>query len=292
MTSHVTLPVVVGVDGSESARIAVRWAAVEAALHDAPLHLVYVIGAPLDNGPGITTVPVRYETFREAGEDALDEAIQVATGAVADRGGVEMARFVVGGMPIPVLTERSKQARLLVVGSRGLGAIRRGLLGSVGAAVSRHAHCSVAVIPDHDRVDRSAGAVVVGVEGADADVDVVALTVAFDEAAHRDAELVAMHVWTMGGITSAAALRAECDMLLSERLAVFRERHPEVRTRQVVAEDSPVKRLREASDEAQLLVVGTHDSGWAAELISGSVSQAVTHHATCPVVIARSAESK
>ncbi|NUS42688.1 MAG: universal stress protein [Mycobacteriaceae bacterium] len=283
MTTQVNPPVVVGVDGSESARAAVRWAAAEAASHGAPLHLVYVIGAPLDYGPGLGVVPIDYETFRKAGDEAIADAAKSAEEAAA----VKVSAFVVGGNPTTVLLERSREARLIVVGTRGLGAVKRGVLGSVSTAVSRRAHCPVAVIPD--QAEHTAGAVVVGVDGTEADSPAVAI--AFDEASHRDAELVVLHVWTMDGILSTATLRTEAYALLSESMAGYRERYPEVRMRRTVVENSPVKRLVEASDTAQLVVVGTHNPGLVAELIFGSTSQAVAHRTHCPVIIAKAPEA-
>jgi nucleotide-binding universal stress UspA family protein len=96
---------------------------------------------------------------------------------------------------VPVLIEESGNARLIVLGSRGLGGFSGILVGSTAVALVVHGHCPVAVIrgtkpgeapPFH-------GPVVVGVDGSPASDS--ALAMAFDEASWRGADLVAVHTW-------------------------------------------------------------------------------------------------
>ncbi|WP_454197348.1 universal stress protein [Nocardia sp. Marseille-Q1738] len=279
-------PVLVGVDGSLTALAAARWAAAYAANRRAPLHIVYAIGAPIDFGPGIGVPQFDYDRYRQEGRDALDAARESAVATSAPVGELDITTDLVEAPPIPVLRDRSKTARLLVIGTHGLGVFNRSILGSVGTALARHAVCPVTVVPE--KADGFDGPVVVGVDGSRCSAD--AIGIAFDEAAHRGAELVAVHTWSeFFRYISRAEMREEAEELLSQSLAGYGERYPEVRVRRVVVEDRPAKRLLDEGENAQLIVVGSHGRGGFAGMTLGSVSQAVLHGAKVPVIIARSA---
>ncbi|MEU0506146.1 universal stress protein [Nocardia sp. NPDC005998] len=281
-------PVLVGIDGSDAAAEAVRWAAVEAAHHQAPLHIVYCIGAPMDFGPGIAFNQIDYDTYRAAGAASVAAAREFATAATTPVGELDITTFVVEAPPIPVLLERSTDARLLVVGTRGLGAFRRGLLGSVSTAVARHAHCPVAVIPEPENYtpDRLLGPVLVGVDGSASSSR--AIEIAFDEADRRDVALRAVLTWSeLNRYIPRADLQQEAEELLSESLAGYAEKYPDLEVQRVVAEDRPTRRLLAESALAQLIVVGSHGRGGFAGMTLGSVSQAVLHAIDCPIIIAR-----
>ncbi|MGW5919657.1 universal stress protein, partial [Nocardia fluminea] len=141
-------PVVVGVDGSEQSRIALRWAAEYAAHHRAPLQIVYAIDVPVDYGPGLSGPLFDAERLRSHGESVVAAAETEAAETAASTAEIAISTAAVTGSPVAVLRERGDKARLLVVGSRGLGAIRRTLLGSVSTSLARHAACPVAVIPE------------------------------------------------------------------------------------------------------------------------------------------------
>jgi nucleotide-binding universal stress UspA family protein len=135
--------VVVGVDGSDHARHALRWALDEARLRKAHLDVVTAWQLPLTGGiPSAAAVdPIVYERAAErivadaiATENTTDVATLIAPRALA-------------GHPADVLLDAAAAADLLVVGSRGHGAFKRALLGSVATHVSHHATCPVVVIP-------------------------------------------------------------------------------------------------------------------------------------------------
>ncbi|WP_433726760.1 universal stress protein [Nocardia sp. CA-129566] len=281
-------PVLVGIDGSGVAAEAVRWAAVDAIHHHAPLHIVYGIGAPMDFGPGIAFDRIDYDAYRATGASAVAAASEFATAAAAPVGELDISTFVVEAPPIPVLLDRSKDARMLVVGTRGLGAFRRGLLGSVSTAVARHAHCPVAVIPEPENYtpDRLLGPVLVGVDGSPASVR--AIEIAFDEAARRDTAVRAVLTWSeFNRYIARADMQKEAEQLLSESLAGYAEQYPDLEVQRVVAEDRPARRILAESEDAQLIVVGSHGRGGFAGMTLGSVSQAVLHATDCPMIIAR-----
>lgn len=129
-----TGPVVLAVDGSASAAPAVALAFEEAALRDAPLTAVHAWLGPVEREPG----------------DLLAEAL---AGCRERHPDVVVREEMVRGAARAVLVERSAQAQLLVVGTRGLGGLRGLLLGSVSHAVLHHAECPVLVVPPAPQPD-------------------------------------------------------------------------------------------------------------------------------------------
>ncbi|MGY4103073.1 universal stress protein [Nocardia sp. R16R-3T] len=288
MSTDINPPVLVGIDGSDAATEAVRWAAVDAVHHRAPLHIVYGIGAPMAFGPGVAFDQIDYDLYREAGKAAVASARVFATAAAAPVGELDIATFVVEAPPIPVLLERSEDARMLVVGTRGLGAFRRGLLGSVSTAMAMHAHCPVAVIPEPENYtpDRVLGPVLVGVDGSASATR--AIEIAFDEADHRNVAVLAVLTWSEFNLyLSRADMQQEAEKVLSESLAGYAEKYPDLKVERVVVEDRPARRILAEAQHSQLIVVGSHGRGGFAGMTLGSVSQAVLHATDCPLIIAR-----
>jgi nucleotide-binding universal stress UspA family protein len=97
---------------------------------------------------------------------------------------------------VPALVDLSKEAQMVVVGSRGRGPFARSLLGSVSSGLIRHAQCPVAVIHDEDPLmpHPAKAPVLVGIDGSP--VSEVATAIAFEEASSRGVELIALHVWS------------------------------------------------------------------------------------------------
>ncbi len=174
-------PILAAVDGSASSYQAVAWAAAEAALHRCPLHIITSMAVPPGFGPGSQPAEADLKWLRRDGERVLTEATRVArTAAPGEEPAITTE--VSFELVIPLLIERSAQARMLVVGSRGLGAFQRGVLGSVSTATTHHAHCPVAVIHGISAIDAVSARqpVLVGVDGTGNSVPAVEL--AFEEA--------------------------------------------------------------------------------------------------------------
>ncbi|MGY1900436.1 universal stress protein [Nocardia gipuzkoensis] len=284
--------ILAAVDGSASSYQAVAWASAEAALHRCALHIITSMAIPIGFGPGISMGEADLEWMRRDGERILTEAARVArTASPGDEPAITTE--VSFELVIPLLIERSAQARMLVVGSRGLGAFQRGLLGSVSTATTHHAHCPVAVIHGISAIDAVSARqpVLVGVDGTDNSVPAVEL--AFEEASRRKVDLVALHAWsdTSGldvPVRGWDGARESAEAVLAENLAGWNERYPDVAVRRIVTADRPARSLLEESANTQLVVVGTHGRGGFASTVLGSTSNALLHSIDVPMIVVRS----
>ena len=277
-------PVVVGVDGSASAYRAVEWAAGEAHRRGVGLRLVRAFSWTTADHP--TGWVARYrDEMLDVSRRQVARAVRVAADTRPD---VEVESQVEIGAPIEVLSSEARRAQLLVLGDRGLGEVAGLVLGSVAVSLAARGACPVVVV----RGERAGadGPVVVGVDGSP--VSEAALAFAFDAAAARGVDLVAVHAWSPTAIDEELASLVEWDAsaesaVLAERLAGWGQKYPQVAVRRTVVRDGAVRALVTASAGAQLVVVGSRGRGNAAGLLLGSVSHGVLHGAHCPVAVVR-----
>jgi nucleotide-binding universal stress UspA family protein len=132
--------IVVGVDGSEASRDALRWAAQQAALTGAQLRVVMSWYIPTS----AYWLPMPEDIDAEkATRDILDRTLHETLG---DTPTISVSTVVAEGHPAPVLIDQSQDADLLVVGSRGHGEFTGMLLGSVSEHCVSHAGCPVVVV--------------------------------------------------------------------------------------------------------------------------------------------------
>jgi len=148
----VTRVIVVGVDSSDGAKAALRFALEEAKLRDASLRAVHAwqfasIGAPAIEAGTQPLFGIEHAEAQRSVEASLEAALEEA---IPDPGPVDVERRIVEGTAAGALVDESRGADLLVVGSRGLGGFRGLLLGSVGRQVTHHAACPVVIVP-HER---------------------------------------------------------------------------------------------------------------------------------------------
>jgi nucleotide-binding universal stress UspA family protein len=282
---------VVGVDGSPSSMVAVEWAAKDAALRGEPLTLLHVVMPPVTVSLPRVAVPAGFQRWQEdAGKVILDDAAALAEKAVTPRT-VAIERRIVSGLPIVTLAEMSRHAVMVVVGCRGHGRLGR-ILGSVGLGLAQHGHGPVAVVHDDDPpLPESAFApVVVGIDGSP--TSEAATAQAFEEAARRGVDLVAVHAcmdWSGSEhpFDERAALAAGGPEVLAQGIAGWQDRYPDVTVQRMVVTDHAAEHLVEQSRHCQLVVLGSRGLGGFAGLLLGSVSSAVVQSARAPVLVAR-----
>ncbi|MCU1668425.1 MAG: UspA protein [Blastococcus sp.] len=279
-------PVVVGVDGSDAALAAARFALDEAWRRSAPLLVVTAVPWPYD---GLVGEPLDIELpglLRTSAQSVLQAAMKALAPIDDD---VPVRTRVVDGDPVTVLRDASEDAQLVVLGSRGVGGVAGLLLGSTASRVVAHAGCPVIVLPGDCGVQVSERrSVVVGIEGRQGDDDVLAF--AFAEAAARGADLLAVHVWqevvldaslrTVGPLIDWSGVVTDEERGLAEVLAGWRAKEPDVVVREAVIRDRTAPALVAASMTAQLLVVGHR-----ARHAPGSTTHGVLNRGRCPIAV-------
>ncbi|MFE9880717.1 universal stress protein [Streptomyces sp. NPDC005784] len=287
--------VVVGVDGSSSSLAAVEAAAREARWRRAELRVVHAIWPVIVPGP----VPMGAAPFGPA-EGVLPAAAERLVTEALHRAGdvapeVEVTHEVVAGEALTVLELQSRDADLVVIGSRGRGGFVGMLLGSTAVYLAAHSRCPVMVVREQRE---AAGPIVLGVDGSRAGEKAVDFT--FAEAALRGADIVALHVWTpdnvpvsppqVPDVRGPGTVAEGEERLLAQALAGRQEKYPDVSVRHELVHGVTHEALIEASRTAQLVVVGARGRGGFTGLLLGSVSQALLHHAHCPVAVVRGKE--
>ncbi|RZU74302.1 nucleotide-binding universal stress UspA family protein [Micromonospora kangleipakensis] len=281
--------ILIGYDGSEDATVALNWALDEAGRSGRPVRLAYVfewLTVAGWIGPGLAPGVWPDEHARRQVEDLVRKA---AADAAAERPGLTVRGEVFDGPPALVLQERSAEAGMLVLGSRGHGGFGGLLAGSTAVSVTAHAHCPVVVVRDGQAA--TSGPVVVGVDGSESSLR--ALGFAVERAQQRDVPLRVIRAWEPPGERwvppgfdpeeASATERAAVE----EELAGWRESFPAVEVDLRVSPGNPAALLVEASREAQLVVVGSRGRGGLRGMLLGSVSQQLLHHAHCPVAVVR-----
>ncbi len=294
--------ILVGVDGSAASLHALDWAVQEAGVHGLGLRLVcgYALpsfaAASLDGG---------YAALDDSAIRAGAEAVVTEAAERVASSGIPVSSHVMVGDAAAVLIDESTRVQMAVVGTRGGGGFAERLLGTVSAALPAHASCPTIVVPtkrlakgapqqDEPPVIHPVQRVVVGLDGsAQAEL---ALHWAIREAKAWDAELVAVTGVPLGAATGALSwlpaaidqdqviqdVRAALDVLI-DRVAASEPGTPPIKRK--VLEGTGAQLLTEFSGESDLVVVGSRGRGGFAGLLLGSTSQAVLHHAPCPVMV-------
>jgi len=274
-------PVVVGVDGSATALLAVRWAAERARRDGLPLRIVHAYELPLGHPAGGTEESV-LKDLRRAGRRALDEARDVV-GLLAP--GLDLETGLAAMPAATGLVRESGHASVLVAGNRGHSALANLLVGSTALALASHAHCPLVLVRNGADGSPRTGPVVVGVDGTAASEAAIAF--AFAEADAADAPLVALHAYAESVLETALAgnntpldrtlQRELAEKALAERLAGWQEKYPRVRVERDAVHDRAARALRRCARTARLVVVGRRGRASCHGFGLGSTSQHLLH---------------
>jgi nucleotide-binding universal stress UspA family protein len=291
---------VVGVDESAGSARAVDWAAAEAARRHGSLRLVHAAAdlTPFGaEGAVYGVVNLDPGQMDEHAAMAMSRATALLDRVAADvrrtHPALEVTTRLVRDNAAAALRQESEDAGLTVVGSRGAGRLTGVILGSVALTIASDNPAPVAVIHRHDPIDPT-GPVVVGVDASPSSAGAIAL--AIEEAALRNTGLVAVHSWNDFVIdqefpelpltVDLDAIEQEEYALLSEQLAGWQDKYPDVQIQHNVVRRRPTHALLDASKHAQLLVVGSRGRGGFTGLLLGSTSHALIAHGFCPVIVA------
>ena len=139
--------IIVGFDGSDNAVRTLQWAMKEAAVHHAPLTVLAVHPVAASYWTGDPTSSPGDRTAEETARQAAEKAVAAAAGQLGGPGPASVAVRAISGIPAQALIEASRNADLLVVGSRGGGGFASLAMGSTSIQVVHHAHCPVVVVP-------------------------------------------------------------------------------------------------------------------------------------------------
>jgi nucleotide-binding universal stress UspA family protein len=277
MSGHLdTGPLAVGVDGSDSALRAARWAAARARRRGVGLRLVHAFELPVRHLSDFAEQRGIRDFLHTQGDRWLAET-RAAVVATAPEAPVEVVSA--DGSAAELLVKESATASLVVLGTRGLGGFTGLLIGSTAITVAARAHCPMVVLGGAGEVPID-GPVVLGVDGKTSEA---AIGFAFAEAALRDADLVVVHSRTEDRDLSLD----EATKMLAERLSVYEEKYSEVQITYTVVRDRPARALLAHAATAQLVVVGTRGRSGFRGLVLGSTSQQLLHHSPCPVAVVR-----
>jgi nucleotide-binding universal stress UspA family protein len=138
--------IIVGVDGSGHSQRALAWAMKEAAIRHVPLTVLTVHEAIRGYYSGVALYPddpARTEQAREAAQAETDKVLAGLDGPRPESVTVK----AVHGFPVEELINASRDADVVVLGSRGVGGFTRLMLGSTAGQVVQHAHCPVLIVP-------------------------------------------------------------------------------------------------------------------------------------------------
>ncbi|MFE0512998.1 universal stress protein [Streptomyces sp. NPDC058964] len=281
-----TLPLVAGIDGSDSSLLALDWAVDEAGRLGAPLRVVYA------------SLWERYELALPAtvqgrpSEQVLAEHVVASAAERAERRNpdVKVTTDILLEEPAAALVREGDGASALVTGSRGRGRLKGTLLGSVGLAVAGRARCPVIVVRGdaagtagrHERILLGVG---------DSDTSPGAVRFAFREAELRGCVLDVIRAWRSPACRSrhredaANSPEAEASALLDTLLEGVVAEHPQVRVHRTTLEGPAGKILVNRSAAADLVVVGARRRTSPVGFQLGPVSHALLHHALCPVAV-------
>jgi nucleotide-binding universal stress UspA family protein len=269
---------VVGVDGSEHSRMALRWAVAAGDAAGVPVRAVQSWIHPRSAVLPIAPVPVSAEEMDEQTHEAIATIVTDTLGS-SDSVTIDVLRGPPAGAVLQTVTPDS----VLVLGSRGLGGFAGLLLGSVSQECVEYASCPVVVVRT-DRVVGDGDVILVGKDGSEGAQRALAWALALASA--TGAELRAVHAWR--------AVESERPPRTGERLRSRAADAVQGWTQQVgdeieseEMEGDPRDVLVRAADRLApaLTVVGRRGAGGLRSMRLGSTANHLVRHGTTNVAV-------
>ncbi|WP_199685829.1 universal stress protein [Antrihabitans sp. YC2-6] len=290
-------PIVAAVDGSWSAAQAALWAADLATRLHCTLEIVHALPNPgYYFGEAAVAGPAELaESGRQPANRIVTETAELVREHFPD---IDVSGSVSTGPAAQALIERSKNARMCVLGPNGTEMFGTILLGSTAILVVNNAHCPVVICRQNvemfDSVHRQ---IIVGVDGTPLSDD--AVEHAFQLAAAFGLPLVAVHAWQADKIEvhypiaearkSLATEESEAAALLAECTAGWSDKYPDVVVTRISERGGAAQILLNRASSNDIVVVGSRGRNRLIGPLLGSTSQNLIYHAPCPVVVCRRA---
>jgi nucleotide-binding universal stress UspA family protein len=289
--------VVVGLDGSAGARTALVWGVVEAARRGTDVQVVTAFAADYYWTDAYLFDPQRLDTARTDTEARARKVVDEVRGdeyvAAAGASAVEVDVTVVAGAAADQLVDIATPDDLLVLGSRGRGAVKGAVLGSVALRCVMHGRGPVVVVP-HGWSPRagSPATVVVGFDASPAAR--LALTAGLGEAGLRGARVEVVTAFETAGpwVDLHAAggrsidearevIQAQASQAVADAMGGALGPNVEV----LAVEGPPAAALVSRSRDADLVVIGSRGHATLPGLVLGSVALRTVARASCPVMV-------
>jgi nucleotide-binding universal stress UspA family protein len=281
--------IVVGWDGSAESAVALEWAL---DLAECDGSSVRVVGAVEPAALDLSPRPVHsHETLRAMVAQEL-RAVRDVQGRAHPA--LTITTVTVEDVAVDALVGQSRDAALLVLGSRGAGGVLSLIIGSTTLAVAARTECPLVAVPPPDEEAVGADGVVVGADGSLVSEGAVAF--AFEQASRLGTGLTVVHTWrdpattSLFGKGSREGHESESHTSrllagLTEWLAPWASKMPDVKVVASVVRGNPALILVDLSRHSQLLVVGSRGGAAVPRGWLGSVSQGVLHLAAVPVAV-------
>lgn len=284
---------VVGVDGSPESEAALSWGLAEAGRRGLAVELVYALAVPvISDAYGMMLTRPDLDELIMHSEQVLAAALAAAQAAAPE---LSIGSRMASGPPAAVLVDTSRNAGMVVVGTRGTSALAGHSLGSVSIRLAGRSICPVVVVPPDWRATTAPdGPVLVGVDGSHYADE--ALRVALEQARLWGVGLRVITAYHLGWTSRSGDSKVLAEVEESERwLAECTLRETLVRVKghayheldieQLVVSAHPAEALVAASGDASLTVVGSR--GWRSfgRAILGSVSRTLMQESNRPVMV-------
>jgi nucleotide-binding universal stress UspA family protein len=281
--------IVVGVDGSRGAQRALDWSVAEGRARGVGVTALLAYGyygRPFEVQS--RTAGTNPEQLDAAAREVLQRAVAKLSPVPVPG---EIALALSDDEPVDALLNEASPDDVLVVGARGLGPVRRLLLGSVSLHCTRHANGPTVIVRERTGNAAASGPVVVGIDGSPESG--TALRWSAEHARCHRLPLEVIHAWS---VADDDALPVDELFHVAERRDRDRRRIEDLLGRTIDAgqradvtlhllDGNPVGVLLEAAERASLLVVGSRGQGGITRLLLGSTSAACLQHAPCNVAV-------